>query len=85
METIICKKCKEEKPTIEFTLNRNSKTSYEPYCKPCRKEHLRLYQIKYRKELKEKRKSKYDANAKKYSERTKTILDKEIIELLSEN
>lgn len=75
METIICKKCKEEKPTIEFTLNRNSKTSYEPYCKPCRKEHLRLYQIKYRKELKEKRKEKYEANAKKYSESTKKYSD----------
>lgn len=75
MQTIVCKKCKEEKPITEFTLNRRSKTSYEPYCKPCRKEHLRLYQIKYRKELKEKRKEKYEANAKKYRKAVKIYAD----------
>lgn len=75
MKVIECKKCKIEKLETDFYFNRNSKTKREPYCIPCRKEHLRLYQIKYRKELKEKRKDKYEANSKKYRDAVKKYSD----------
>lgn len=60
MNTILCVRCKTEKPTNEFSIKKDTKTGYQKYCKICNSEVVKEY---YKKNG---YKDKYADSAKKY-------------------
>jgi hypothetical protein len=53
MKTKICKKCKEEKPLIEFSKNSKSKDKLQYACKICDRKRVKKAHIKYKNKRKE--------------------------------
>lgn len=49
MQTLICLKCKEEKPVTEFSKWKNGATGYQTWCKDCMKKHSKQAYIMERK------------------------------------
>ena len=48
---MICLRCNNDKDTLEFHVNKSSKSGYQSFCKICNKEVQRLYYINNRKSV----------------------------------
>ena len=48
---MICLRCNNDKDTLEFHVNKSSKSGYQSFCKICNKEAQKLYYINNRKSV----------------------------------
>jgi hypothetical protein len=72
----ICKRCEEEKPTIEFGDNKNNKDGKSIYCKICELERGREYREKNREKVNNSAKNYRKNNPEKYKEVIEKYLEK---------
>lgn len=72
----ICKRCKDEKPTIEFGDNKNNKDGKSIYCKKCELERGKEYREKNREKVNQSAKDYRKNNPEKYKEVIEKYLEK---------
>jgi hypothetical protein len=72
----ICKRCKYEKPTIEFGDNKNNKDGKSIYCKKCELERGKEYREKNREKVNKSAKDYRKNNPEKYKEVIEKYLEK---------
>jgi hypothetical protein len=72
----ICKRCKDEKPTIEFGDNKNNKDGKSVYCKKCELERGKEYREKNREKVNQSAKDYRKNNPEKYKEVIEKYLEK---------